>query len=251
MRDDPEAQPVQILVLFAALLLAQPAAPRWPTPEANLYWPLKQARIAAYREGNRAFFEALLADDFVTVGPDGRRVGRAHYLDVEFGTATGGHGLRPETEVSDFSARRTGDTVVLSYEERIRTDVGGQAFVEHLRRLDVYVRERGRWRLLTMTAVRVPEAPPVIAMPVEQLQAYAGTYRFGPNLLSTVRVEDGRLVEQTTAQQPTSLLPVGPDLFYAPPDVEARIAFERDATGRVVAQVYRAGAQVVRAPRQD
>jgi hypothetical protein len=245
------------LLLALALLLPVPvpgqppaAPPRRGTSEADLYWPLKQARIRAYREGDRAFFEDLLAEDFVTIGPDGRTVGRAEYLDSEFGTS-GGHGLRPETEVADFSARRTGDTLVLSYEERIRSTIGGQSFTEHLRRLDVYVRQQGRWRLLTMTAVRVPEAPPVIALGADQLAAFAGRYIFGPNLISTVRVESGRLIEQTSGQQAGELLPVGPDLFYAPPEVEARILFERDASGRVVAQIYRSGAQSLRAPRLD
>lgn len=241
-----------LALLAPAPVAAQPrsAPPRWETAEANLYWPLKAARIRAYREGDRAYFERLLAADFVTVGPDGRRVGRAQYLDSEFGSA-GGHGLRPETEVSDFSARRTGDVLVLSYEERIRTDVGGQGFSEHLRRLDVYVRQQGRWRLLTMTAVRVPEAPPVIALPAEALAAYAGRYAFASNLISTIRVENGRLIEQTTGQQASELLPVGPDLFYAPPDLEARVMFERDSNGRVTAQIYRSGAQTLRAPRRD
>lgn len=243
------------LFLAALLLVPTPAsaepAPRWPTAEANLYWPLKQARINAYRAGNRAFFEALLAEDFVTIGPDGRRVGRMAYLDGEFGTAAGGHGLRPETLVSDFTARRTGAAIVLSYEESVTTNVGGNAFTEHLRRLDVYVRERGRWRLLTMTAVRVPEVPAPVAMSAAQLASYVGAYRFGPDLVSTIRLEDGHLIEQTTGQQPTELLPVGPGLFYAPPDMEARVEFERDAAGRVTAQIYRSGNQRLRGPRID
>jgi len=241
-----------LALLVAFPVQAQPAGSpsRWATPEANLYWPLKRDRVRAYRDGDRAFFEALLARDFVTIGADGRRLGRAEYLDSEFG-GPGGHGLRPETEVRDFSARRTGDTLVLSYEEQVRTDIGGRPFTEHLRRLDVYVRQHERWLLLTMTAVRIPESPATVAMSVEQLTAYAGTYVFGPNLLSTVRVEAGGLIEQTTGQQAGPLLPVGPDLFYAPPDLEARIAFERDSNGRVVAQVYRSGTQALRGPRQN
>jgi hypothetical protein len=243
------------LLLGLALLAQTVSAPPPPQPgtavRVNPYWPLKQARIQAYREGNRAFFETLLAADFVTIGPDGRRVGRAQYLDSEFGTTPGGHGLRPETEVSEFTAARTGNTLVMTYREAIRTDVGGQPFTEQLRRLDVYVLQQGRWRLLTMTAVRIPEAPWVVALPAEALGAYAGRYAFGPNLVSTVRVSNGRLLEQTTGQQEGELLPVGPDLFYAPPDVEARIAFERDASGRVVAQVYRSGPQALRGLRLD
>lgn len=239
-----------VLVLSSCVPAPAQAPPaRWSTPEANRYWSLKEARIEAYRKGDRSYFERLLADNFVTVDPGGRRLTRAQYLDAEFGSGDQPSRLAPETEVADFQAARTGTTLVLTYEEWIRTRVGGQPFAEHLRRLDVYALVRGRWRLQTMTAVRIPEAPATIAMSAAQLAQYAGTYAFAPGLDSTVRLENGRLHEKTTGQQPTELLPIGPDLFYAPPDLEARVAFERDAEGRVVAQVYRSGSQVLRAPR--
>jgi len=37
------------------------------------------------------------------------------------------------------------------------------------------------------------------------------------------------------------------EVIYAPPNVEARVAFERDASGRVAAQIYRSGQQALRA----
>jgi hypothetical protein len=129
--------------------------------------------------------------------------------------------------------------------------VGEQVFTEHLQRLDVYVRERGRWRLQSMTAVRPPEAPAVVAMSVSALAAYAGTYEFGPGIVSTVAREGDHLIEQTTGNPPGPLLPVGPDTFYAPSDLEGRVVFTRDANGRVNAQLYRSGSQEVRGRRTD
>src|SRR5262249_2110171 len=143
------------------------------------------------------------------------------------------------TEVTAFSARRTGSTLVLSYEEIERSQVGDQQFVEHLARLDVYVRQGGRWRLLTMTAARIPQAPETIAMSAQRLAEYVGVYRFAPDIVSTVRLDGARLMEQSTGNPEGEMLPIGPDLFYAPPAVQARVSFERDASGRVVAQIYR------------
>jgi hypothetical protein len=182
------------------------------------------------------------------LGPDGRALDRAGYLDATFAPGQR-DALRAETEVRDFAAVRTGDTLVLSYEEVVRTAVGAQSFAEHLRRLDTYVRQGADWHLLATTAVHVPEAPSTIALTAEDLEPYVGSYDFGPGLVSTVRVEAGRLIEQTTGQPQTELLPVGRDLFYAPPDVEARVEFERGPDGAVTAQIYRSGSQVLRAPR--
>jgi hypothetical protein len=139
---------------------------------------------------------------------------------------------------------------VLSYEEIERSQVGEAQFVEHLARLDVYLRQGGRWRLLTMTAARIPQAPQPIEVSAATLADYAGVYRFAPEILSTVRADNGRLFEQTTGNPEGELIAIGADLFYAPPDLQARVSFERDAQGRVLAQIYRAGDQVFRAPRE-
>lgn len=242
---------MRAVIFVLALLSAAPSwaqEQRWPTAEANQYWRLKEERVRAYREHDRAFFEALLAEGFVTLGPDGRRLNRAQYLESEFAEGREA-GTSTDTEVRDFNAVRTGQTLVLSYEEVGRTAVGDTEFVEHLARLDVYVRQRGRWRLQTMTAVRVPEAPQVIEVSAERLQDYVGSYEFAPGLISVVSLDGAQLVEQTTGQQRTELMPIGPDAFYAPPDVAARVTFERDAAGRVITQVYSADGQTFRAPR--
>lgn len=244
---------MRFLIAALALLLtphAMAQETRWPSAEANQYWPLKQARIDAYRIHDRGFFEALLTDNFVTLGAGGQTLTREQYLAAEFGENRA-EGVSTETEVTDFTARRTGSTLVLAYNEVERTAVGNDAFVEHLGRLDVYVRQRGRWRLQTMTAVRIPQAPATIQMSAEQLAHYVGSYVFAPNAVSVVTLVGGKLMEQTTGQDQTELLPVGPDVFYQPPNVEARVAFERDASGRVSAQIYRHGDQSLLAPRAD
>lgn len=232
-----------LIALFFAI--AMPAAAQ-DAPQSP-YRALKEERIRAYRDGDRAYFEKLLAPDFVSLAPDGRRVTRAQYLDSEFHP---GAALGTETQVSDFRATRTGDTLILAYEETERTRVGTDVFEVHLGRLDIYMRRHGRWLLQTMSAVRIPQAPREIAVAPERLRDYVGAYVFGPNLVSTVRLQDGALTEQTTGQAETKLVPVAPDTFYAPPDVEARVTFERDARGLVTAQVYTSNGQALRAPRR-
>lgn len=236
------------LLLLPDVALAQGAP--WPSRLANQYWPLKEARVAAYRRHDRAFFEALLADEFVSLSPGGARVDRAHYLDAELGSGRA-EGPATDTRVFDFQVSKAGNTLVLAYEEEERTKVGEAELRVRLGRLDVYTLRRGRWRLLTMTAVRIPEAPTAITLREEQLREYLGVYEFGPGVRSTLGLKDGRLIEQTTGQPPSELVPIGPDLFYQPPELEARVEFERDGAGKVVAQVYRSGGQRLIAKRVE
>jgi hypothetical protein len=231
-----------------ALVSATAGAQQMPVAD-DPHWHLKQERIDAYRKGDRAYFEAVLAADFVGLGPDGRRQGKKDYLAAEFGEGQRA-ALATQTEVSGFRSIVAGEMLVLSYDEQSRSRVGEQAFTERLARLDVYRREAGKWRLQTMTAVRLPEAPNAITMSAQMLGSYAGDYAFAADLVSAVRLEGGRLTEQTSGQQKVELIPIGPDLFYAPPDLEARVSFERDGAGRIVAQVYKTGSQTFRGARR-
>lgn len=242
------------LILISLLVMQQTgtAAPaqRWATAEANAHWYLKEARIRAYRERDRTFFERLLAPNFLSLSPDGRRITRTEYLAAEFGDEAK---ARPkvETEVEDFTAVRTGAVLALSYRETERSTVGTNVFEVHLARLDVYVRMSGRWRLQTMTAVRIPEAPVRIEVSVAKLREYEGRYAFASDAISVVRVDGTRLLEQSTGNPEGELVPIGPDLFFQPPDLEPRVSFERDASGHVIAQVYRSGSQALRAPKVE
>ena len=231
------------------LALSAVTVPATAEPPAELYFDLKQARITAYKKGDRAFFEQLLSEDFVGLGPDGKLSTKADYLADTF------HGdqrqrLATETTVSGFNARYSGDMLVMTYEEVERSKIGDSEYREHLRRLDTYQLQDGRWRLRSMTAVRVPEAPQAIFLPAATLGTYAGSYLFGPGLTSVVRLSGGKLLEQTSGQAEVELIPIGEDTFYAPPDLQARVLFERDAAGKVVAQVYQSGSQKLRAPMQ-
>lgn len=214
-------------------------------PASQPFFELKQARIDAYRKGDRVFFEQLLTDDFVGLGPDGRLSSKRDYLASEF------HGdqrnrLATETTVEGFNAKKSGDVLVMTYEETEHSQIGVDEFTAHLRRLDTYLFENGRWRLRSMTAVRIPDAPRSIAIEPRKLAEFAGSYAFGPRLTSVVRIEGNKLLEQTSGQAEVELIPIGADTFYAPPDLEARVIFERDPTGKVEAQIYRSGNQTVR-----
>lgn len=108
----------------------------------------------------------ILAPDFIALTLDGRHLTREQYLDTEYpAEATAAPPI--DTRVSDFRARRIGQTLVLAYTEVERADIGGQPFANRLARLDVYVRMGGEWRLQTMSAARIATPPQVIIVPAE------------------------------------------------------------------------------------
>lgn len=242
------AWPAVLLLLPLTVAAATVAQPPAPAAADDPYWHLKAERVRAYRERDRRFFEQLLAPDFVALGADGRHRSRAEYLDAELGRDSGA-APAVDTDVARFQSQRRGDTLILRYEETEHSQVGTQRFELRLARLDVYVRIHGRWRLQAMTAVQVPDAPAALQLEPAQLDAYVGEYRFGPDIVSVVRRVGSRLLERSTGNEEAELVPIGPDLFYSPADPASRTGFERDATGRVVAQTYRIGTQLLRAQR--
>lgn len=218
--------------------------------QASPYWYLKAGRIRAYHDRDRRYFERLLAPEFVSVSTSGRRLSREEYLQSEFGD---GASARPkvDTRVEDFRTIRRQSTLIMTYGETETSIVGNNIFEVHLSRLDVYVKSGKRWLLQAMTAIRLPEAPKRILVDVSRLANYVGRYEFAPDSISSVRLDGETLLEQTTGNPEGELVPIGPDTFYEPPDIEAVVTFERDAAGRVVAQVYRSGSQALRAPRME
>jgi hypothetical protein len=77
---------------------------------------------------------------------------------------------------------------------------------------------------------------------------YAGTYRISPEATIVVSVENGRLMARMAGQPASELFPESATTFFDRSDSPlARTVFERDASGRVVAQVYVAQGQRIRA----
>lgn len=233
--------------MLAGLALVVAACSPGPGGDTD-YRALKDARAKAYETRDRAFFEQLLADDFRGMDPTGTVLDKAGYLDLEFGPGRA-DSVTSKTEVSDFDTKRTGDTLVMTYSERVENHVGTQVLVERSRRLDVYAMRAGQWRLVAMTGARLSEAPAVFAMTAEQLAAFEGQYEFAPSVVSRVWVDGDHLVEQSTGQPQTKMMPMAPDLFFDPDNLSARISFTRDAAGKVDTQIYQSDGQSLQAKR--
>lgn len=234
-------------LMIAGLALALCAvAPTRADPAGELR-TLTEQRFNANLRKDRAYYERLLAPNFVLLRPEHAGQTRKDYLDEEFPAGAPDAGLTPERGVlSNFRAFVDRDTAVATYVVVEALNVGGARFESRQMRVDTYVRSRDGWRLLSMAVSKPPSWPDVIRVPAKLLDEYAGTYALGSHSL-VVTHEDQRLMAQVGSQPKIELFAENETTFFDKTDASsARTIFERDASGKVVAQVYRADGQKLR-----
>ena len=206
-------------------------------------------RFSANAVSDRAFYEALLAPNAVVSLPFRVPLTKQAYLDEEFNGRSPAD-RRAAAKIADFRAQVDGDTAVVTYSVIEPTPLGTQTFEARTNRLDTYVRSRGQWRLLSMVVAEAEVWPPVAKVDPAVLKTYAGTYELSPGIRVFVTLDKGRLMQSTPGQPAVELFAENETTFFDRTDSPlARTIFERDAAGAVVAQIYRAHGQQLRAAR--
>jgi hypothetical protein len=209
---------------------------------------LTEQRFAANAANDRAFYEHLLADNFKMLGGHQPPVTKRAYLEAEFPAELPGQ--RAPASVSGFEAVVSGDTAVVTYEVTEAMTMGDVRFEGHSIRMDTYARLAGAWRLLSMAAAERVSWPDVARVDSKLLQDYAGTYEVSQGTHVVVTSENGHLMASVNGEPSVELFPENDTTFFDTSDSPfARTIFERDASGNVVAQIYRAQGQRVRAAR--
>jgi uncharacterized protein DUF4440/uncharacterized protein DUF3471 len=239
-------------VITCALLAAWTLAPAFSSEvpsdrTATELQDLTQRRLDANARNDRAFYERLLAPAFLmlephTFPPHTKKA----YLDAEF---PAGRPPRGKGTIRAFQAQVDGDTAVVRYESAEPYPIGGdQRFDLLSRRVDTYVRIKGEWRLLSMAIAEPPTWPDVAPIDTRIYSEYAGTYDLSPETRIVITSEGGHLMAEVTGQGKVELFPENATTFFDRSDSPlARTVFERDSSGKVVAQVYRALGQTLRA----
>jgi ketosteroid isomerase-like protein len=59
--------------------------------------------------------------------------------------------------VEDFEVRLYGDTALLSGRTRMTGKNGGESFTSHYRYIDIYVRRKGAWKIVSVQITRLPQ----------------------------------------------------------------------------------------------
>ncbi len=220
---------------------------RRPADAASELRQLTERRFAANAANDRRFYEALIADNALIMLPNRRPLTKQEYLADEFQSRPANYRGVVAT-IHDFRALVDGDTGVASYLVVEPTPVGDQKFEVRTGRVDTYARSKGEWRLLSMTIAEVPSWPDVATIDPHLYSDYAGTYQVARDVFVVVTDESGHLMAEMTGQAKTELFPESATTFFDRSDSPmARTIFERDAAGKVVAQIYRSHGQKLRA----
>jgi hypothetical protein len=116
---------------------------------------------------------------------------------------------------------------------------------------EAFVCRGGEWKVIAFQETMVPDATRRVALSVEHMNDYPGTYRFGEDGRGgeiTVTLRGNRLFESWGTDKHVEILPGKFDAFFTPgfPILER---FVRDRSGRVVGIVYTLGYSEVEAKR--
>ncbi|WP_129791421.1 nuclear transport factor 2 family protein [Sphingosinicella sp. CPCC 101087] len=101
--------------------------------------------------------EAMVAEDLVFVGSDGRRQGRSEFI---AGWMDPQVTFEPVTITDRYFLPLAPDVAVVGGEAVLRGTAGGQAFSSRIRFSDTFRRIAGEWKAVHIQATRVPEARP-------------------------------------------------------------------------------------------
>jgi len=133
---------VMLLTVMALPALAQAA----PAGDIARLKVLSDAWDRAILAKDRAAIEANMAEDFRQIDARGNVENKASFVD---GLVSPDLQLDPYT-VEDFEVRLYGDTALLSGRTRMTGRYQGQPFSTHYRYIDIYVRRRGVWKIVSV-----------------------------------------------------------------------------------------------------
>jgi ketosteroid isomerase-like protein len=98
----------------------------------------------AYKRGDFAALNSLLADEFIITIEDGRTFSKAGYI-AQMGAGTS---VVEVSEMSDLKARMHGNTAVVAGAYHEKGKIKGKPYEYHDRFTDVWVNSDGRWQLI-------------------------------------------------------------------------------------------------------
>lgn len=148
-----------VVIFMFAMMLVSPGASANPaiTPErATDMRQLKQQSDAwdqAIVRKDGTAIAANMAEDFRQIDGDGDLETKASFV---AGLVSEKLQIDPYT-VEDFEIRLYGDVALLSGRTRMSGRYAGKAFESHYRYIDVYHREQGKWKIVSVQITKLPK----------------------------------------------------------------------------------------------
>jgi hypothetical protein len=132
------------------------------------------------------------------------------------------------------------NVIVLSHRDGEELELYGQKLITWFHSTDTWAKSKdGKWRLVAVQVMAVPNERKPIAVGTKKLDEYAGQYQLAPDVAYTVTRDGDKLFGQRTGRAKEELLPLYEDVFYRKGVWRGEKVFERDAKGRVVRMLDR------------
>jgi len=195
-----------------------------------------QALLDAVTRGDAKVWDRYLDPRAVYVDENGTINSKAALLPQIAPLPTG---ITGNLAVERFAMTRFGDTAVTVYVARESEDYFGHTLSAEYLMTDTWRLESAGWRLVASHAHVKNFDPPAIALPVEQLDDYAGTYRLTDAIAYTIRRDGSALAGERTGRKPQPLLVELRDVLFVAGEPRSRKIFQRDARGRITGFVDR------------
>jgi hypothetical protein len=136
-----------------------------------------------------------------------------------------------------------GDTAIVIYTAQQFNEIGGQTQSSNRWQIETHLRTQGRWVLAAVADSVIPPEPIAVKVDPTVYESYAGQYEWAPTLISTITRDGGKLIEQSTGQNKSELVPENETTFFfegaANSGDSSRIIFVKDSSGRVTHYIYR------------
>lgn len=222
-----------ILILFCLCLIASGVFAQKARTAAAGETEIRQlleASVQANVKRDKAFFERALADNYVSVDPDGLVTTKAQLL-TDWQTLPAS--VKRTAELTELNITIHGDVAVAIYRVNFR-QVAGDQIVDFPARVTSVLRlQQKQWRLVSEHASAIPLSPPVAHIDASLLDACVGDYEISPGFISRIRRAGNKLMisppNMTTEEE---MLPENETTFFLKGQ-SLRFVFVKDAQGRV------------------
>jgi Domain of unknown function (DUF4440) len=148
-------------------------------------------------------------------------------------------GISGNIVVDQFRVQHFGDTAVAVWVAKETESFFGHPLTAEYLMTDTWQLRGDRWRLVASHVYVRNFDPPAVALPFEQLDEYAGTYRLTDAIAYRIRRDGSRLVGERSGKKPQPLLVELRDVLFVAGEPRSRKIFQRDAQGKITGFVDR------------
>jgi hypothetical protein len=214
------------VLLASPLALGQAGAAQDPHAQAKeglrkLYADLNEAGS----KRDRAALERLFAEGYVWVQGNGRVITKAKHIENILGNASQFSLPAPSFEQLTVY----GDTAILRITER-----------DGLFATTIYAKRDGRWQFVHGQGTLLPPERKAVEIDPKALDAFVGSYEFGPGAVATVTKEGGALMWKGGRRPKVRLVPLSETRFFVE-ESGVEMTFRRGDKGQAAGVTLRVG----------